>query len=820
MKRRPGNANLSQEIGEDQPMDALLQDVRFALRQWQNRPGLFAITVLTIALGTGAISTVMSITDSVLVRSRPGVREPDGLVEIRVANRAGRGARPMAFSTLQVLQASPTGMVEVAGGDYAEVSVSTPGGEPELVAAAFATNNFFSVLRTESAIGRLFSPEEEGSAVSPVVVLSYSFWSRLFNRDPSVLGSTLRLNRQPFTVIGVAERGFRGHLPLYDFQLFVPMSTMELLTGTPPYQTRVLTVGRLAPGSSLERVRAATGRVEEELRGLAPSEWASASFLIEPHDRSFQEFRGPITLFLGFLLALSGCVLLVASANLGGILASQALTRSREVAVRQALGAGRRRLIRQIFTESFFLFLLGGASGFLLAAICTHWLGRIELPENLPFRADFGPDLGVFALCMTLTVGVGLLFSLPPAFKTVRGDLSSILRTGVGQCPGRFWLRSAFVVAQVIAAVVLIGASGALFRALQYASSLELGFEPEGAHVATLNLGIQGYSDDEGRIFFSRLLEEARSVPGVVSAALADFVFLVSPPQRAGTFTSPEGEGSVMAGLMGVSTDFFSTLDIRVLEGRAFDQSDLEGSEPVAIVNEVVADILWPGQNPVGKTLTTGEVPLRVVGLVENGKYISMGETPLAAVFRPHPQHYVPKASLILKAGGGGPNLGKRIQDLVTSFDPEIPLSTNSSYDQLIGGALLPRRAAAFFAGIMGALCLFLAAVGLFGVLAELAARRSPELAIRIALGAPPRSVRAGVIRRGMALVILGLLLGLPLSVSITSLARVFLFGMDPADPTSLSAVSLLFLIMGYTASYVPSSRATRADPARILQRG
>jgi ABC-type antimicrobial peptide transport system permease subunit len=301
-------------------------------------------------------------------------------------------------------------------------------------------------------------------------------------------------------------------------------------------------------------------------------------------------------------------------------------------------------------------------------------------------------------------------------------------------------------------------------------------------------------------------------------AALSDFVFLASPPQRAATFTTPEEEGTVMAGIFGVSPEFFATTGTEILEGRPFDVTDAVETEPVAIVNERVAGILWPEESAVGKTLRSGESLLRVVGVAKNGKYISIGESGLAGVFRPHTQFYTTTTSLLLKVREGAPDIRRRVVELVRTLDPEIPLTNNEPHSRLIGGQLLPHRAAALFAGILGVLGVFLATVGLYGVLSYLVARRAPELALRIALGADPRSVRLSVIRDGLVLVFVGLLLGVPLALVVTSLVRRFLFGLAPADPALLGAIALLFGMIGWAASHLPAVRATSIDPARILR--
>ena len=800
-------------------MRIVFQDLRHTFRQWRKSPVFTAIGILTIALGTGGATTVMSVTDSILLRARPGVRNPEELVEIRIADRARRSARLMSFSTYEALRDANLGLSALAGGSQFQASVSAgPGAVPAWVEGVTATRNIFSVLGTRPAFGRLFS-EADDPASDAVVVLTYRFWMQHFGGDRSVLGQTMDVNRVPLTVIGVAEEGFHGHLPLYDYSLFVPMEMSEALTGQRPGGMRVATVGRMNAGASLQGVSAAAGRLAEELRGREPEEWASAVFLVEPHSRSFQEFRGPVSRFLGFLLALSGCILLIACANLAGLLLSRAQARAHEFSIMQALGAGRRRLVGRLLAETLLLFAAGGAVGSIFAFWTTRALGRIQLPLDAPLLGDYAPDLRVLSVSLAVTLLAGLGFGIAPALRATGSALAPALRNQQGQVPGRHGLRRLFVLAQVAGSVVLLGGAGILFKALSEAHSIDLGFDPEGVHVATLNLGIQQYQEDEGRALLARLLAAGAALPGVESAALSSSVFLASPPRWSGMFSGRSGGEIVTAGIFIVSPDFFFTTGTVIRDGRPFEDTDAVGAEPVAIVNQIVAGVLWPRESAVGKTLWASGSAYRVVGVAQDGKYISIGETGLAGVFLPEAQHYVPTMSLLLKLRKGFPNPRRSVQDLVRTLDPDLPLITNESQRRLIDAQLFPQRAAAIFALVLGLLGLFLAGVGLFGALHFEVTLRAPELAVRIALGARPSSVRRRVTLAGLALVLGGLVVGIPLAVGVSSVIRRFLFGVDPVDPAILGVITLLLGLVGLGASYVPALRATQADPCQVLRR-
>ena len=411
-------------------MDALLQDIRYTLRQWRQAPGLFAVAVLTIALGIGGVTTVLSLTNVAFFRSRPGVPNTDKLVEVQIADRNGRQERPMSRTAYDALRASDLGVSELAGLSVSEVSLAArDAGSAELLPGMAVSGNYFRVLGTRAAIGRLITADDDRpSGATQVVVLSYRYWTRRFARDASVLGRTVTINRVSFIVIGVAEAGFQGHFRYYDYDVFIPLGTVETIAGlvptaagllpeTQPRSSMIYTIGRLAAGSSLARVTAKTRRVAEELRRSGEGEWFSTVFVVAPYTKNFQQLQGPVYRFFFFLVALSGCILFIACANIAGILLGRAVSRSHEMAVRLAVGARRARLVAQLLTESVLLFLVGGASGIVLAFWAAKLLGRVSLPPSvpLPFTSDFAPDLRVLGVTLLLTAVAGGVFGLAPA---------------------------------------------------------------------------------------------------------------------------------------------------------------------------------------------------------------------------------------------------------------------------------------------------------------------------------------------------------------------------------------------------------------------
>ncbi len=726
----------------------------------------------------------------------------------------------MPLEAFSALQGTDTGLEAIAAATLSKVGLSaSSGGKPEIVAAMAVSDQYFSVLGTKPAAGLLFDPGfSQGALPSGSVVLSHRLWRTRFRGDRSVLGRSISLNRRSFTIIGVAEEGFNGHLPLYRISLWIRLDEQGPTASSGSKEPEVLAIGRLSHGASLETVRAAAGRTVATLRQTNPVDWASEVLIVEPQERSFEEFRGPVSIYLGFLLALSAAILLVSCSNTAGFLLSRTLGRAGEMAIRMAVGGSRRRVFFHILIESILLFFLSWLCGTCLAVLGTQALGKVEFPVGIPLIGNFTPDLRVLALSLMVTLFSGLIVGLGPGFLLIRGGDNPFLKHRRLQRGMGTTVRKLLVATQVAGAVVLLTGSGSLATALERASSIDLGFVPTGVQVATIDLGIQEYGGEEGKVFFDRLLDLSRRHPEVASAALADFLPLVSPPERAESFASTQRSGGVQAGILGVSPGFFETLGIRILEGREFTSGDGPNSAPVAIVNQTVASILWPRGGVIGQSLRQGDSVFEVIGVAQNGKYISLGESPLAAVYLPRAQYFNPTASLILRATDDCGLSQREVGEFVRVLDADIPLTINAHYAQLIGAHLLPRRFAAAFAGGLGFIGLFLASVGLVGGLSISVAQRWKEYAIRGALGAPPAKVRASIIKSGLIPVVVGLGLGIPLAVVACSLIRSFLYGADPIDPSLLGMIAGLFLTIGAVVSNIPARRAILMDPVQVLK--
>ncbi len=806
----------------------VLQDVGYALRMWRKSPGFVAIAALTIALGIGATTTIFSIANSLLIRTPPGVRNPDGLVTVFKARQAGSEPGMFSYPTFRDLNEFDTGLSDFGAFSLFTGSISTGiETEPQRVAGLIVSGNYFRILGTRPSLGRFFAPEEDVSAnTHPVAVLSFRQWQRRFGGDSAIVGTAVNINRTSFTVIGVAEEGFQGHVTGYDFGVWVPMAMGEAVSGLrldSRRQSEVAGIGRMAPSATVNQVAAAFAVATERQREQHADEFENASLVVSPYRGMIEFARKPVTLFVILLFSIAGIVLLIACVNVAGMLLSRGSARAREIAVRLAVGSGRVRVIRQLMTESVMLFLLGGGLGIGLTMWATTALTNLRTPLPVPMFVEFSPDARVLAFTVVVALLTGVVFGLAPALQTTKTDLVSTLKDDSGNSGHRrSKLRSSFVVLQVTGSVVLLVVAGVFLHALSKADSVDLGFNPENVHVYSVDVSLHNYSGEESRAFFRTMHDRVRALPGVESAAIAwvlplGFDYVGTAFQVPGS-RSDGNEEYLSAALNAVTPEYFQALRIDFVTGRNFDAGDRSGAHRVAIVNETAAASLWPGQDPVGKFLDEGDVSYEVIGVVRDAKCRTVGELPRPTVYWPRSQRAAASGSLVIRTDAGRESIAREVAEIARGLDPHLPAQANAPYEQVIGLSLLPNRAAAAAAAAFGILGIVLASVGLYGVLSYSVSLRVREIGIRIALGADSGAVRRAVLGHGLKLVALGLGAGLPLALGAALLVRSMLYGLSPADPITFGSIVVLFLCVGLIASYMPARRATQTDPIVALR--
>jgi putative ABC transport system permease protein len=818
-------------------MDSIRQDIRQALRMLGKAPAFTAAIALTLGLGIGANAAVFSIVNVLLLRPLP-VTDPDNLYVLSVSHQDNEQLHQVSWSDYVDYRDRSGVFSEVSAQQISFAGLRT-GDRVDRVTVAYVTGNFFPMLGLAPGVGRLIG-QNEGRVygADPVVVLGRAYWKKRFNADPSVPGRRVMVNGQPFTIAGVVPEGFYGTYALVEFDAYLPFGMIfpksayqELVTKRENHELRVL--GRLKPGLSPKQAQAALEVLGSQLEQQYPdtNKTVKPRLTAERLARPEASSAGNNPLLAGIFLMLVGLVLLVACVNVVNLLLVRASARQRELAVRAALGAGRRRLVRQLLTESLLLAAAGAITGAAIGRWVSGLLAGISLAADLPIRFDLSFDWRVFGYIAVVALGAGIAVGLIPSLRASRTDLNEVLREGgrsQADSRGRQRVRSLLVVAQVAVSLVVLVAAGLFVRSVQRARGMDLGFDP--AHVLNLSMDVsqQGLDEARGRAFYREVEDRIRALPG---AELTSYAYSV-PFGYYNSAEYVEAEGQPVskdqrrpaAGTNIVEPDYFRTMRIPIVRGRAFTASDDERSEKVAIVNELMARRLWPGQDPLGKRfrLQSNESEwLRVVGLTRTGHYEFIFEDPRPYFYVPMAQQYRAMRVLQVRTAGAPELLAPAAQREIRALNPDLPVYDVRSMEHMLegpNGFFLLQMGAMFGAGL-GLLGLTLALVGIYGVVSYAASQRTQEIGVRMALGASRRDILRLVVGQGLVLVGIGLALGLAGALGVSRLLTQFLFGISTADPTTFAAVPVILGTMAIVASYVPAFRAARADPMVALRR-
>jgi len=814
-------------------MNTLLRDIRYGVRDLLRRPAFTIVAVVSLALGIGLNTAIFSIVNVILLRPVPVVKDQSNIVWLRA---------PVSYPDYVDYRArtrSFDGMAAITG--TAEFSL-TRGSEPELIKGEFVTENYFDVLKVGALSGRTFT-KAEGETPTPVVVLSEHLWRTRFNSDPSIVGRQIPLNGLGFTVVGVAPKNFIGTEVGLDRELWVPLAMQPVLN--PPEATRaadpisdrfasrnshwLAVFARVKDGVSQEQAGAdlttVAANVDETFNGkVSPETLRTVQLLrmsggMDPRD---QQDAVPLA---GIVMGIVALVLLIACANIASLLLARAAARRRETAIRQAVGATRPRLIRQWLTESIVLGVAGGAFGLLLALWANQLLSSYL--QATPLAAlELGLDWRVLAFTLSVSVVTGIVFGLAPALQASRLDIVMALKSedAAHGSARRSRLRSAFVTAQVTLSVVLLIGAGLFIRSLQSANNIDPGFRVDRALTVPINLGLLRYKETDGNNFYRNLLARVEAQPGVERASLVRFAqlgfsyaqFQVFPEGRQGK----DGEGT-STGFNVVGPNYFKTMETPLLRGRDFTDADRKGAPEVAVLNETLAGMLWPGEDAIGKRISVSgpEGPfLEVVGVARDGKYRSLGETPHPYIYQPLLQSYDPRMTLVVRTKGEPQSVAGVVRQQIHALDANLPIADVKTLRDQLDLSLFPSRVAAWTLGGFGVLALLLAAIGIYGVVSYSVAQRTREIGVRMALGAREKDVLRMVLGEGFLVIAIGLALGLLLAVAATRVIAGFLYGVGATDPITFVTVPLLLGIIALVASYIPARRATKVDPLAALR--
>jgi putative ABC transport system permease protein len=810
----------------------MLSDLRHAFRLLAKSP-LFTLTsVLSLAIGIGATTTVFTLADALLAGAPPGVTDPARVVDLG-RTRGGMEFDNSSYPDFRDLAAQTKTLTGIYACRLDPTPVALGGsGGAERVYATTVSGNYFQVLGVTPQQGRLFTPDDDTApGASPVTVLSDRLWRRRFGSDPSIVGRSIAINGAPFTVLGVAPKGFRG-TTLLSPDLWAPLAaTPDIEPGTswPPPRggSWAMLGGRLAPGVGLDRAQAEidviAGRLQETYPDTNGTDggigWRVARATPVPGEMSTA-----VGAFMGLLGAIVGLVLAVACINIAGMMLARAVARRRETGVRLALGAGRPALVRQFLAESIVVALLGGAAGLVLARFATALLLAVlpSLPVPLTLALPMNARIALFGLAVTSLAAIAT--GLVPALQASKPGLIESLRIdGDAAGFGRLPLRQVLVAAQVAGSVLLIVVAGLFGRALQRAASIDPGFDASRVDIVGLDLSLARHDAVTGPAFLRQVIAGVEAIPGVESVSAA--IDLPLDGSRIG-FGDVWAEGRTAEQSIGlddwnlVEPGYFRTLRKTLLRGRDFTAADVAGRTDVAIVNEAAAQRLWPGEDPLGRRLIRnteeGPRPVEVVGVEKTGKYVWLDETPKPFVYLPYAQEWSPRVSLVVRTSGT--SAIPAVRALVSGMNPNLPLTSTATLSELSTIALLPQRLAGAFAGALGVVALLIAGLGVYGVTAYSVARRTREFGIRMALGATPRHVLRIVLGQAATMTASGLAIGMLLALASARLLASLFEGMDAADPLTCGLAVLLFGALGLAASLVPARRALAVDPAIALR--
>ena len=811
-------------------MGNLYQDLRFALRMLLKSPMFTAAAVVTLALGIGLNAAVFSAVNTLMFRPLPEVRNDAELVQLY---RTWPGDMLYGSNSIPHYQ-DLRDRVEAFGGDVAAwtfvpMSLSADG-RSERIMGNMVSANYFDVLGAPPIMGRGFLPEE---AVDPgahrVIVLGHSFWQTRFGADPAIVGRTVTLNGQSWTVVGVAREGFKGSMPMVDPPVYAPlMMQQELIPGYNLIEARgnnwMNVIARRRPGFTVEQTRQSLNAFLIQMRQEYPDHYDESGIHLVPQKeagihpmlRSAQVGMSAVTMVVVAFLLLIACI------NVANLFLARAGERRKEMGIRLSLGAKRGRIITQLLTESVLFSLIAGGTGLLLAFWAIGIANSLSLPIDVAVDFDLSIDRTVLLFTLALSLLTGVLFGLAPALQASKPETVSALKGEFSLEPGgKNRLISTLVVAQTALSILLLISSGLFLRGLQAATSVDTGFEPENLLVASVDPGLQGYDRQRAEVFYRELEAGLRALPRVQAVGLARMVPLSLNSSDRGVsipgYEPAPNEGMSIRYNM-VTPGYFAAMGIPVLAGRPFGEEDTRDGTPVIMVNQKFADRFWPGENALGKIVQTAGEDRVVIGVVKTGKYFSLGEEPQDFMYLAHAQVWSFSMTLHVRTAGDPEQLAPLVRREVQRLDASMPVADMRTMTSQLGIALFPARLVGITLGLFGILGMILAAVGVYSVMAYSVTQRTREIGIRVALGASWRQVVGMIVRRGMSLVGAGVAIGLLGAVGASRVMAGLLYGVSAVDPMTFIGVPALLCAVALLASFLPARRAAATDPMMTLR--
>jgi predicted permease len=818
-------------------MEKLWQDMRLGARMLLKNTGFTLTVALTLGLGIGANAAVFSIVNTLLLRPLP-VSDPYNLYVLASIHDDNPEMHGVSWLDYQDYRTRSDVFSDVAAASIGFVGFSADD-RADRIAVANVTGNYFSMLGITPAYGRLILPNEgEKFGADPVIVLGHSFWKKRFNGDPSAIGRGVHVNGKPFTVVGVVPETFTGTYALVEFDAYLPSAMLPTETEyREQTQTRdnhsMKVLGRLRSGLSQAQAEAGLAVVSRQLEQQYPDTNRTVKVQLVPEHLARPEPQAATQnpYVASVFLLLVGLVLLVACVNVVNLLMVRAASRQRELAVRAALGAGRKRLVRQLLTESLLLSATGGIVGAAVGRWLSGMIARIPFPADIPIRFDLTFDWRVFMYIAAVALAAGVLVGILPAFRASRTNLNDALREGGrGMAEGSrsHRLRALLVVSQVAVSLVLLVAAGLLVRSVRQAQSIDLGFDHRNVLNLSMDVSQQGIDEERGRALYREVQERVHALPGVQSVSYAYSVpfgyYNSAEYVEAESHPVDKEKRQPAASYNVVGPEYFDTLKIPIVRGRGFKVQDDEKAPRVAVINQFMANRLWPGEDPIGKRFkpqgSKGQW-LEVVGVTKDGKYNFIFEDKPMYYYLPLAQQYRPLRVIHIRTAGAPESLAPLVQKEIRSLNPYLPVYDVRSMTEMLhgGNGFFLLNMGALFGGALGLLGLVLALVGIYGVVSYSANQRTQEIGVRMALGAQRTDILRLVVGQGLALVATGIVLGLGAAFGVSRLMGNMLFGISATDVPTFAAVPIVLGTMALIASYIPAFRATRIDPIAALRR-
>jgi predicted permease len=802
-------------------LDAFFQDLRFALRLMRKSKGFSLVAAGSLAVSIGAITFAFSAVNAFVWKPLP-VRDADSLFSMQSASYG------WSYLDYRDIRDRSDAIDALIG--Y-RITMMNVGLQPEstLLWGYLATGNYFDALGVSPAIGRFFTQAEDQQAgASPLVVLSFNTWQSRFGGRADIVGQSVPINGSPYTIVGVAPRGFYGTEVFYRPEVWIPITMQQQVEGSDwlgsRASTNVMVAARVKRGLTRPQAEARLAATVADLNREFPNRNRPLSVTLTQPGLFGDVIGGPARAFAWGLFGLGALVLLAACSNLAGLLLARSADRAREIALRAALGAGRSRIARQLLTESLALALCGGAGGAALAWAGTTLLGQLHLPIELPVQIDITASRTTLIFAASISLVVGLIVGLAPARFATRLDLNTSFKSS-GSCRlggRRVHARDLLVGIQVALCLVLLHACFLSMRAFQQSARASIGWNPDGLLIAGTDLGLARYDDGKVAAFHRRLLEEARQLPGVQSAAVGNSIPL--HPDRSGTtaFAEPPSgtDPGESAASYQASAGYFQTLEIPLRFGREFGESETSASPPVAIVNRALAERLFGRVNVVGERVRLGRggKPLEIVGVVEDGKYASLSETRSAAIFRPTAQWYT-RSTMILARVDPASGLSPRdLRQLLLRLDPALPIRSVATGAEIAAFPLFPYRTAVAALGLLGMIASGLLLTGLHALMAYAAARRQREIAVRLALGADRGTVARLILGRAGVILAAGIGAGALMTLGTGPLLSSLVLGASPRDPLMLAGIVVALASIVFASCFGPVRRSLRVTPIAALR--